>query len=233
MARRRIASGRGGVEPVDVGEQHQQIGARHGGDAGGEPVVVAIANLGGGDGVVLVDHRHGAQIEQAAERGAGVEITAALFRVGQGQQDLAGGERVMAERLGPGAGQRDLSDRGGGLALLEAQRARGQAEDGAPQGDRARGDDEHIRAALMQIGEVLGESGEPGLTQATAVAVDEEARADLHHDATELVQRRRLHGEEIRRVAIAPPASWRKARRCKARERGGGGTVGAFARQLH
>ena len=86
---------------------------------------------------------------------------------------------------------------------------------------------------LAQIGEVLGESGEPGLTQAAAVAIDEKARADLHHDATELVQRRRLHGEKIRRVAIAPPASWRKARHCKARERGGGGTVGAFARQLH
>ncbi len=53
------------VEPVDVGEQHQEIGAHHGGDAGGEPVVVAVADLGGGDGVVLVDHRHRAPFQAA------------------------------------------------------------------------------------------------------------------------------------------------------------------------
>ena len=56
----------GGVEPVDVGEQHQQIGADHGGDAGGEAVVVAIADLAGRDRVVLVDDGHGAQVEQPA-----------------------------------------------------------------------------------------------------------------------------------------------------------------------
>ena len=59
-----IGCGRRGVEPVDVGEQHQQVGADHGGDARGEPVVVAVADLAGGDGVVLVDDGHGAQLEQ-------------------------------------------------------------------------------------------------------------------------------------------------------------------------
>ena len=79
--RLRIAGGRRVVEPVDVGEQHQQIGARHGGDARGEAVVVAVADFVGGDGVVLVDHRHRAPFQQLVDGGARVEIAAALLGV--------------------------------------------------------------------------------------------------------------------------------------------------------
>src|SRR5690606_39642159 len=53
-------AGAGGVAVVDavhVGQQHQQVGADQVGDEGGEPVVVAEADLVGGDGVVLVDDR--------------------------------------------------------------------------------------------------------------------------------------------------------------------------------
>ena len=56
-SRRRIAARIGGVEAVDVGQQHQQVGADHLRHAGGQPVVVAVADLLGGHGVVLVDHR--------------------------------------------------------------------------------------------------------------------------------------------------------------------------------
>ena len=59
-----VALRRRGVEPVDVGKQDEQVGADHGGDAGGEPVIVAIADFGGRDGVVLVDDRHGPELEQ-------------------------------------------------------------------------------------------------------------------------------------------------------------------------
>ena len=61
-----FVGGRRGVEPVDVGEQHEQIGADHGGDARGEAVVVAIADLARRHRVVLVDDRHGAHLEQRA-----------------------------------------------------------------------------------------------------------------------------------------------------------------------
>ncbi len=61
-------------------------------------------------GVVLVDDGDGAQVEQASERGAGVEISGGVLGVGQRRQDLAGGEATGAERLGPGAGERDLAD---------------------------------------------------------------------------------------------------------------------------
>ena len=77
------------VEPVDVGEQHQQVGARHGGDARGEPVVVAVADLVGGDGVVLVDHRHAAPFQQLADGRARVEIAAALLGVARASAESA------------------------------------------------------------------------------------------------------------------------------------------------
>ena len=69
------------VEAVDVGQQHQQVGARHRGDAGGEAVVVAVADLGGGDGVVLVDDRHAAPFQELADGRAGVEIAPPLLGV--------------------------------------------------------------------------------------------------------------------------------------------------------
>ena len=49
------------VQPVDVGEQHQQVGPHQVRDQRGQPVVVAEPDLVGGDGVVLVDHRDGAE----------------------------------------------------------------------------------------------------------------------------------------------------------------------------
>ena len=49
---------RGGVKPVNVGQENEQVRAHHGGDAGGEPVIVAIADFAGGDRVVLVDDRN-------------------------------------------------------------------------------------------------------------------------------------------------------------------------------
>ena len=109
------------VEAGDVGEQDQQVGARHGGDARGEPVVVAVADLAGGDRVVLVDDGNRAHRDQPAERLARVEIAAPLLGVLKRQQHLAGDDAVPMQRLRPGARQRDLADRGRGLAVLELE----------------------------------------------------------------------------------------------------------------
>ena len=185
VLRRRIDRRRGGVEAVDVGEEHEQIGADHGRDARGEAVVVAVADLARRDGVVLVDDRHRPHLEQAQRRRAGVEVAAALLGVGEGDEDLPGRDAVMGQNLGPDARQRDLADGGRGLALLELQRARRQAEHGAPERDRAGGDDEHVGAAGMELGDVLGERGEPGVIQPAARPVDEERGADLQDDAPE------------------------------------------------
>ena len=46
-----------GVQAVHVRQQQQAVRARHLRDARGQPVVVAVADLGGRYGVVLVDDR--------------------------------------------------------------------------------------------------------------------------------------------------------------------------------
>ena len=55
MRRAWIARRIGGVEAIDIRQQHQAIRFHHGGDTRGQPVIVAVADFGGGDRVVLVD----------------------------------------------------------------------------------------------------------------------------------------------------------------------------------
>ena len=123
QSRLRVAVRRRIVKPGDVGEQDQEVRARHGGDPRREAIIVAVADLAGRDRVVLVDDRDCAHGEETAERRARVEIAAALLRVLQGQQDLARDDAVSAERARPFAGERDLSDRRGRLAVLELERS--------------------------------------------------------------------------------------------------------------
>jgi hypothetical protein len=89
----------------------------------GEPVVVAVADLVGRHGVVLVDDRHDAEAEQHLEGAAGVEVAPAVLAVLEGEQHLRGGDAVGGEHGLVGLGEPDLADRGGGLALLERERA--------------------------------------------------------------------------------------------------------------
>ena len=62
-----VAPGVGGVEPVEVGEEHEDVGAHQVGDQRGQAIVVTETDLVVGDGVVLVDHRDAAQLQQAHE----------------------------------------------------------------------------------------------------------------------------------------------------------------------
>ena len=123
-----VALGVGGVEAVDVGQQHQRIGADHLGHAGGQPVVVAEADFRRGHRVVLVDDRHGAELQQGVDGVAGVEVAAALFGVVQRQQDLRHGHVVAGQRFLIGMGKPDLAGGGGGLFLFQPQRPADQAQ---------------------------------------------------------------------------------------------------------
>ena len=96
-----VGVGRRRVEPVDVGQQHEAIGRHHGGDARRQAVVVAVADLGRRHRVVLVDDRHGLEVEQRLDGVARVEIAAALLGVAERQQDLRGDEAARA-RTCPG-----------------------------------------------------------------------------------------------------------------------------------
>ena len=106
---RPVAAGRAVVEAVDVGEQDQQVGVDEVGDQRGEPVVVAEADLGGGDGVVLVDDRHDAELEQLGEGLVGVAVVGAPGHVVDGEQHLAGHDAVPGELLLVAVGQQALA----------------------------------------------------------------------------------------------------------------------------
>ena len=107
------------VKAVDIREQHEKVRAHHHGDAGGEPVIVAEADLVGGDRVVLVDHRHRAEPEQGRDRAARVEIAPACFGILMGEQDLRHRHLVAAEHGLIGVGEADLAARGRRLHLFE------------------------------------------------------------------------------------------------------------------
>ena len=65
----------------------------------GEEVVVAVADLVVGDRVVLVDDGEHAEIEQALQRLAGVEVLAAVHEVVRREQHLAADDVVAREKI--------------------------------------------------------------------------------------------------------------------------------------
>ena len=68
------------------------------GDQRGQAVVVAEADLVVGDGVVLVDDRHHAEVEQHPQGLAGVQVLLAVDEVEGRQQHLAADQPVASER---------------------------------------------------------------------------------------------------------------------------------------
>jgi hypothetical protein len=75
----------GGEQARRVGQQHQQVGLDQVRHECGDPVVVAEADLVVGDGVVLVDHRHDPEFEQAGEGAACVQVLGPHEEVQRGQ----------------------------------------------------------------------------------------------------------------------------------------------------
>ena len=82
------------------------------GDQGGQSVVVAEADLLVGHRVVLVDHRDHAQLQEAPEGLAGVEVLAAVHEVERGEQHLAGGQAVGGQGVAPHPHEQVLAHRG-------------------------------------------------------------------------------------------------------------------------
>ncbi len=135
------------VEAVHVGEEDQQVGADQVGDEGGEPVVVAEADLVGGDGVVLVDDGERAEGEQLVEGAVGVAVVGAAAGVVAGEQHLAHADAVPREGGGVAGDEQALADAGGGLLAGEVAGAAREAERGEAGGDGAGGDEDDLAGA--------------------------------------------------------------------------------------
>ncbi len=116
------------VQAVDVGQQDERVGLHDVRHQRGEPVVVAEADLVGGDGVVLVDDRHDAEVEQPEERALRVAVVAAPDDVVGGHQHLPDGEAVLGERAAVLGDEDPLADRRGCLLRREVARTSLQAQ---------------------------------------------------------------------------------------------------------
>ncbi len=127
------------IEPLDVGEQHEQVCVEQVRDQGGEPVVVADPDLVGGHGVVLVDHREDAELEQAVEGPLGVAVVRPTHHVVGGEQHLPDGDAVPGERLRVAVHQDALTDARCCLLGGQVARTSREPERHEPGRDGARG----------------------------------------------------------------------------------------------
>ena len=182
--------GIGRVQAVNVGEQHQAIGARHLRHARGQPIVVAVADLGRGNRVVLVDDRDRAETQQRRERIARIQVTPPHFGIAERQQHLCNREVMLLEHFLPRVREANLPDRGRGLAFLQLEFPGSQAELTAPERDRPGGNQHDLLAALAQRGDIRRQRLEPGAVQPPRRTLHEQRRADLDDDSPGLDETR-------------------------------------------
>ena len=105
----------GGVQAVDVGHQHDQIGVDALGHQRGQRVVVAQRVFLAGDGVVLVDDGDGVQLQKTFQRILQVFAAQLVVEVLPREQHLRDGMVVLAEQPVVGVHQLALADRRSGL----------------------------------------------------------------------------------------------------------------------
>ena len=86
--RMRVATRIRGIETIDIRQQHQTVRHDQLCDACGEPIVIAVAQLVGCDGVVLVYDRHDTVLQQFFEGSAGVQEPRLQLGIVRRQQDL-------------------------------------------------------------------------------------------------------------------------------------------------
>ncbi len=90
----RIVTRIGCEQSLLVGQQQQLVGTAEHRRQRREIVVVTHFDFSGGDGIVLIDHRHNVVIQQRAQRVAGIQEALAIFHVGTGQQHLTNMDTV-------------------------------------------------------------------------------------------------------------------------------------------
>ena len=89
----------GGIEAIDVRERHAQIGRDQAAYKRRQRVVVAKLDLIDGNGIVLVDNRHHAQLHQTQQGVARVQVGRATRRVVTREQHERGEQVARMELL--------------------------------------------------------------------------------------------------------------------------------------
>ena len=171
----------GGVETINVGQQDHPARPRRLGRPRRQPIIVAKADFGGGHRVILVQHRHRAQIEQAGNGGRDVEIAPPVFQIAQRQQHLCRRQALCGQQGFPYARQCHLPDGGSGLRVFKAgATALFQAQPTRPQGNGAGRHNDDLLALSAALGDVGDHAGQP-LAAHRARCIHKQGRANLYH----------------------------------------------------
>ena len=135
----------------------------------------------GGDGVVRVGHRDGAETQQGVDGASRIEIPPALHGVIEGEEDLRDGDAVAFQRFLIGVRQANLPRRRRRLLFLELHGPTGKPKLGPADGDGARRHQHHVASTPAQFGDVLGQGGDPVMADRALGLIGEERGADLDH----------------------------------------------------
>ena len=145
----------GGVQALDVAEQHQQVRFNADGHNGGQRIVVAqggdLCDLSCGNRVVFVDDRNGAQLQQALERRFHVVAAHFVLDVRRREQHLRHGVVVFGKQLVVGVHQLALAHGRGGLLGGHVRGARPELQLAHAHADGARGNQHDLVPGILQV----------------------------------------------------------------------------------
>ena len=115
-----------------------------------------------------------AELEQAGEGPAGVQVLAAVDEVVGHEQRLGRHEAVGAEREVPAAHQPGWPAAASACRVGDVGRAGVEPERGDPGGDRARRHDEHLVAVAAHLGDLVAELGDGRVVDAPRASVTDD-----------------------------------------------------------
>jgi hypothetical protein len=133
------------------------------------------------DGVVLVDDRQAAVLEQGQDRVPGVQIPHPAVEIPGRQQDLSGVDVVRAQALLVRLHEGRLADGGARLQVRQVHGPLAQPEAADPGPDRPGTDQRDPPAAGPEPGELVGQGLDAAAVQG-AGRVGQHVGADLDHD---------------------------------------------------
>ena len=189
----------GAVKSLDIREDDGFVGVYQAGDQSAQRVVVTEANLFHRHGVVLVDDGHNAQLEQAVQRIARMQVSRAVRRVASGEQHERRHQVVTRERFAIGRHEQALPHRRrrlkrGHIAGTVARHA--QALQAA--GDGTRRHDDHLPALGTYVRHLVGKRIQILMIDAP-LASCEGGRTDFHHQT--------FHQSSVVKRSLQPGAS--------------------------
>ena len=173
------------MQAVDVGEDHQRVGLHDARDHRRQRVVVAELDLLGGDGVVLIDDRQRAQIQQAVEGVADVGQPPGIVHAVPGEQHLGGGVAVLAEELVVDVHQLALAHRRAGLTAADVVGLGGQLQLAHTHADGTGGYEDDLNAPVAHVREHAHQMIHAPQVQLAAF-VGQRGRAHFHHHAADI-----------------------------------------------